>query len=141
MKQGKGKTAYQKTLNAYRSTEVLTANKEAILLMLYEGAIRFLKQAIEAVNKNDIQEKSRLIGRTQDIINELRATLNHKQGGELAGSLDSLYGFITDRLIEASKDNRTEKLSEAVSVLMTLHEAWQQAINSVKNEKKFTENR
>lgn len=141
MKQGKGKTAFKKTLNAYRSTEVLTANKEAILLMLYEGAIRFLKQAIEAVNRNDIQEKSRLIGRTQDIINELRATLNHKQGGELAGSLDSLYGFITDRLIEASKDNRTEKLIEAFSVLTTLHEAWQQAIASVKNEKKFTENR
>jgi flagellar secretion chaperone FliS len=119
----------------------MTANKEAILLLLYEGLIRFLKQAIIAIEKKDTIEKSRLIGRGQDIVNELRATLNKKQGGDLAVSLDSLYGFVTDRLILANKDNDSEKLNEAINILTTLHEAWQQAINSTKTEKEVSENR
>lgn len=141
MTQANKKKAYQQTLKSYRTTEIMTANKEAILLLLYEGLIRFLKQAIIAIQKKDIQEKSRLIGRGQDIVNELRATLNRKQGGELAISLDSLYGFVTDRLMLANKDNDVEKLEEAINILTTLHEAWQQAINTSKTEKTISENR
>ncbi len=135
------KNAYQKTLKSYRNTEILTANKEAILLLLYEGAVRFLKQAIQAIEKKDISEKSRLIGRVQDIINELKATLNHKEGGELPASLESLYNFITDRLISANQDNSVEKLNEALGIIVTLQEAWQQAVSSVKNENKVSETR
>jgi flagellar protein FliS len=135
------KNAYQKTLKTYKNTEVLTANKEAILLLLYEGGVRFLKQAIQACEKKDISEKSRLIGRVQDIVNELRATLNHKEGGDLAASLESLYDFITERLIDATKENSVEKLNEALKILLTLHEAWQQAIASLKTENKVSENR
>lgn len=141
MTEASKKKAYQQTLKSYRTTEIMTANKEAILLLLYEGLIRFLKQAILAIQKKDIQEKSRLIGRGQDIVNELRATLNRKQGGELAVSLDSLYGFVTDRLMLANKDNDVEKLEEAINILTTLHEAWQQAINTNKTEKTISENR
>ena len=130
------KAAYQKTLQSYRNTEILTANKEAILLLLYEGCIRFLKQAIQAMEKKDISEKARLIGRVQDIINELRATLNHKETGELATSIDALYVFISDRLVAGNQDNDPEKLREALGILITLHEAWQQAVSSLKNESK-----
>ena len=141
MSQENKKKLYQQTLKSYRTTEIMTANKEAILLLLYEGLIRFLKQAVTAIDRKDTVEKSRLIGRGQDIVNELRATLNRKQGGDLAVSLDSLYGFVTDRLILANKDNDTEKLNEAINILTTLHEAWQQAINSTKTDKEVSENR
>lgn len=135
------KAAYQKTLQSYRNTEILTANKESVLLLLYEGGIRFLKQAIQAVEQKDIPEKARLIGRVQDIINELRATLNHKEGGELASSLDSLYLFITDRLVSGNKENDPEKLKEALGILSTLHEAWAKAISSLKNSNNTAESR
>jgi flagellar secretion chaperone FliS len=135
------KNAYQKTLKNYRNTEILTANREAILLMLYEGAVRFLKQAIQATEAKDIPEKSRLIGRVQDIINELKATLNHKDCGELAESLRALYDFITDRLVEGTKENNVNKLKEALVVLTTLHNAWHQAIASLKKESNHSENR
>ncbi|MFM8314408.1 MAG: flagellar export chaperone FliS [Deltaproteobacteria bacterium] len=141
MKDSNKKNAYQKTLQSYRNTEILTANKEAILILLYEGAIRFLKQAIQATEKKDLPEKGRLIGRVQDIVNELRATLNHKEGGELATSLDTLYLFITDRLMIGNQDNDTQKLNEALGILATLHEAWQQAVSSLRNETKTAENR
>ncbi len=135
------KNAFHKTFSKYRNTEVLTANKEAVLLLLYEGAVRFLKQAIQALEKKDALEKSRLIGRTQDIINELSATLNYKTGGEIAGSLKSLYDFISDRLVAGNQDNNIEKLNEALGILVTLQEAWQQAIASVKTENKTAEQR
>jgi flagellar biosynthetic protein FliS len=76
---------------AYRRTEVLTANRETILLMMYAGAIRFLKGAIEAGEKGDTAERNRLVSRVQTIVGELRATLDAHDGdpraepGSLAG--------------------------------------------------------
>lgn len=133
------KNSYSRTLKNYKTTEVLTASKESILLLLYEGCIRFLKQATQAIEQNNIPEKSRLIGRAQNIVNELRATLDHQQGGELALSLDALYDFISQRLITANTDNNVQKIQEAIQILTTLHEAWQQAIHSLKKETKDLE--
>jgi flagellar protein FliS len=135
------KNVFQKTLQSYRTTEILTASKESVLILLYEGGIRFLKQAIEAVERKDIPEKARLIGRVQDIINELRATLNHKEGGDLASSLDALYIFISDRLVAGNQENDSEKLKEALGILTTLLEAWHQAVASVKTETKIEQTR
>ena len=131
----KRKNPFQAKLNSYRNTEVMTANRETILLMLYAGAARFLRQAIEANTRKDYSEKSRLIGRTQEIISELRATLNFKVGEEIATALESLYDFITDRLITGNKDNSTPALSEALNIITTLQSAWEQAIDSLKTNK------
>lgn len=133
------KNAYQKTLKSYQNTEILTASKESILLLLYEGSIRFLKQGITAIEQKNIPERARLIGRVQDIINELRATLDHQKGGELATSLDGLYDFISQRLIAANTENKIQPIQEAIEILTTLHDAWQQAIHSLKNQKTQTE--
>lgn len=135
------KNAFQKTLQSYRSTEILTASKESVLILLYEGGIRFLKQAIEAVERKDTTEKARLIGRVQDIVNDLQATLNHKEGGDLAASLNALYLFISDRLIAGNQDNDAEKLQEALAIFTTLLEAWRQALASLKTQTKIEQTR
>ena len=133
--QPKLKQSINPKLGAYRKAEVMTANREAILLLLYEGAIRFLKQAITAVEKKDYSEKARLVGRTQEIINELRATLNFDAGGEIASTLESLYEFITDRLLKGNQENNAQHLKEALNIISTLHIAWEQAISSLKKNK------
>ncbi len=120
-------------VRAYRNTEVKTANREALLLMMYAGAVRFLKQAIEAIQRKDIAEKVRLVGRTQEIVSELRATLNFEVGGEIATTLDALYGFITDRLLIGNRDTDEKALGEALKVLNTLQSAWEEAIANLKN--------
>lgn len=117
---------------AYRKTEVLTANRETILLMLYAGAIRFLTQAIASEERGEVAEKMRYVGRVQDIVNELRATLNFEAGGEIARHLDSLYGFITLRLTDSSLNPGTTGLKEALGVLNTLNEAWELAISQLR---------
>ena len=120
-------------LDAYRKTEVMTANRETLLLMLYAGALRFLKSAIAAVERKDIQEKNRLLIKTQEIISELRSTLNFEIGGELAKRLDSLYSFITRRLLQGQMEANIQPLREALGVLETLNEAWEKAITSLKS--------
>jgi len=119
----------------YRRTEVMTSNRETILLMMYSGTLRFIKGAIRSTEEGDLQEKARFIGKTQEIVNELRATLDFSVGGDIAKQLDMLYGFITDRLTESMVRKDTKYLKEALSVLTTLNEAWEQAVAQIrKNE-------
>lgn len=121
-------------INAYRQSEVMTANKETVLLLLYEGAIRFLKQAIDAVEAKKASDKAKYILRTHEIVSELRAGLNFKIGGDVAPNLERLYDYIADRLVQGNIKNETQPLFEALKVLTTLHEAWETAIASLRKE-------
>jgi len=117
---------------SYTKTGVVTASREKILIMLYDGAIRFLKMAIAASDSNDLKEKNIYIGKTMDIVNELRASLNHKESEEVAANLEGLYEFIQDRLLKGSIKSDTNQLNEALGILTTLRTAWDQAIQSLK---------
>lgn len=119
---------------SYKKTDVLTANRETILIMMYDGAIRFLKKAIDSSKANKVEEKNIFVGRTMDIVNELRATLNHKAGGEIAEKLDGLYDFICDRLLKGSMENNPKQLEEALGILTTLRTAWDEAIEALKTD-------
>lgn len=116
----------------YKKTDVMTASKENILLMLYDGAIRFLKKAIEASQTNNLPEKNTFVGKTMDIVNELRATLNPKAGEDLVVHLEELYDFVLDRLLKGSLENNPKFLEEALNVLSTLREGWNEAIKKLK---------
>jgi flagellar protein FliS len=119
----------------YRKTDVMTSNKETILLMMYGGAIRFLKQGIEATQKNDITEKSFCINKTIEIITELRSTLDFEVGGDFSKQLEALYNFVLLRLTEGAMKNDVVYFNDALTVLTGLNEAWEQAIENVRKEK------
>lgn len=118
------KNAYTK----YKQTAVLSASKEQILLMLYEAAIRFTKLAIEACEKNNIQDRGHNILRAFDIIAELQATLDHKVAGDLPKQLDQLYRFIMEKYTEANISGNKEPLESCVVVLENLYAGWKQVI-------------
>ena len=118
--------------DAYRRTEVLTANRETILLMMYSGAMRSVKKSIEAVETGNRLEKAKHLCRAQEIINELRANLDYKIAEEIAKNLDMLYDFITQRLMKGNIDNDIKPLQEALGILQTLNGAWEEAIASLK---------
>lgn len=125
----------QNPIGAYRKTDVMTANKETILLMLYNGALRFLKRAMEAEEKQDKPERNKWILRTQEIVNELRSTLNFEVGGELAQNLDGLYGYCTRVLSETMMEEKPDGLKTVHQILSTLLEGWEQAIDTVKKDR------
>jgi flagellar protein FliS len=114
----------------YQTTHVTTASKEKILLMLYEGAIRFNKQAKAAMLENKIAEKGTYISKTTAILSELLATLDFKIGGQLAADLENLYVFMIDKLIEGNVHNKVECLEAVDGILNTLYQAWKDVIEN-----------
>ena len=115
---------YQK----YKTTAIMSASREQILLMLYEGAIRFTKQAIISAEQNNIAERGKNILRAYDIVMELHASLDHKVGGELPKQLESLYLYMMDRYTKANMTGDIESLKSCQTVLENLHQGWKQII-------------
>lgn len=118
----------------YQKTQVTTASREKVLLMLYEGAIRFTKQAHAAMLEKKIAEKGRFISKATAILSELMATLDFKVGGQLAVDLENLYVFMIDKLIEANIHNKPECLEAVEKLLVTLHAAWRDVIENPRDD-------
>lgn len=114
----------------YQKTQVTTASREKILLMLYEGAIRFTKQAHAAMKAGKVADKGKYISKATAIISELMATLDFKVGGQLAVDLENLYVFMIDRLIQGNIENNPEYLENVENLLMTLYVAWKDVIEN-----------
>ncbi|MEK7358032.1 MAG: flagellar export chaperone FliS [Bdellovibrionota bacterium] len=124
------KNAYQK----YKQTSIQSASREKLLLMLYEGAIKFLKLSISAAENKQIAERGSNIGRCYDIILELNNTLDHKVAPEIAKNLEQLYMFITDKLTQGNISGDPKHLREALKVLETLYEGWVKAVEQIKKD-------
>lgn len=122
------KNAYQK----YKTTSVQSASREKIMLMLYEGAIRFTKLAIQAADEKKIADRGTNIGRAYDIVLELNNTLDHKVGGEISKNLEQLYMFITDQYQQANITGDSKYLRDALKILETLYDGWTKAIEQLK---------
>jgi flagellar protein FliS len=108
----------------YVTTQVGTADRLQLVIMLYDGAISFLGQARERMAAQDAAGKGLLIGRALDIIAELNASLNFQAGQELATNLFHLYNFMTSHLTKANLNWDLQALEEVLSMLQQLRETW-----------------
>ena len=113
-------------LAAYRSTEVQSRTPIELVVMLYDGALRFLAAGRDAVERKDIRARGVAFSRLLAIISELQSTLNIESGGPVAASLDELYRFIIGRVMDAAMHNSPAPLDEARRVLETLRDGWHQ---------------
>ena len=89
-----------------------------------DGALRFTADAREAMVRRDIRTRQQNLSRALAIVSELQSTLDMDTGGEVAEHLDKLYGYVHDRLIDASIKQDVQPLDEARRVLTTLREGW-----------------
>ncbi|MDZ4660879.1 MAG: flagellar export chaperone FliS [Pseudomonadota bacterium] len=121
---------YQK----YKATAVTSASREKLLLMMYEGAIKFAKKAAVACEQKQIAERGLNIGKTYDIVMELANTLDHSVGGDIAKNLEQLYMFILDQLTKSNISGDPGPLRNAIKILETLHEGWTGAIEKLKKD-------
>jgi flagellar protein FliS len=119
--------------NSYRQVATQTASPGQLVLMLYDGAIRFLERALAGFEIEDPAQCNQTINnnvlRAQQILDELTASLNLSEGGDLAATLQSLYGYLHRRLQEANVRKQTEGIAEAIKHLSTLREAWSAMLN------------
>ncbi|MEA3423538.1 MAG: flagellar export chaperone FliS [Bacillota bacterium] len=112
--------------NAYKTYEtnsVKTAPPKKLLIMLYEGAIKFCRLAEMAINENNIERRNENLKKAQDIITELQVTLNH-DAGEIAEKLEMLYSYMNSELVQANINNDVTKIIFVREMLDELKEAW-----------------
>ena len=108
----------------YRQNSIETATPARIVVMLYDGAIRFLTQALAAMQAKKHDQQSRMIGNAQAIIAHLHDTLDTEIGHAFAKSLTGIYNSLLRSLTIANIQNQPGPVEEAVEVLRDLRETW-----------------
>ena len=119
----------------YQSMQILSAKPEKLILMLYDGAIRFIQQGIKAMKENKIEPAHNNLLRAQNIMVELMASLNFERGGELAVNLFRIYEFMHYTLVQANVKKDAEQLNRICNQLKRLRDSWAQALKKEENER------
>lgn len=119
---------------SYRQIATQTAPPGQLVLMLYDGAIRFLERALPGFTVDDPAEGNMIVHnnlqRAQDIIRELNCALNMEQGGDCANTLRNLYEYFERRLWESNLQKRREGVEEVIRHLTVLRDAWSAMLNN-----------
>ena len=118
----------QNGIRSYRKTNVVTADPGKLVIMCYEGAIDNLLLAKQKNAANDYEAQAQALIKAQDIINELLCSLNFEKGGLIARNLQSLYTYMTKRIIHASARQEISAIDEVVGMLRELLAAWQEVV-------------
>jgi flagellar protein FliS len=111
------------TPQAYRQSSVLSAPPERLVVMLYDGAVRFLFQAAVAMREKQIEAAHGKLRRAEDIILHLREALDMDQG-EISERLHAIYQFCLRHLRQARLDQDPAKVEQVRALLSDLREAW-----------------
>jgi flagellar secretion chaperone FliS len=122
--------------HSYRRVATQTASPGQLVLMLYDGALRFLAQALSGFEQEDPVEFNATISnnilRTQAIIHELSGSLNMDDGGELAATLRRLYDYIDWHLVQSNIKKEPQGIKEAIIRITALRDAWAGMLNGQK---------
>ncbi|WJD48906.1 MULTISPECIES: flagellar export chaperone FliS [unclassified Enterobacter] len=106
---------------------VLSASPHQLVVLLFDGALSAMKKAAILIEQGDIPGKGQALSKAINIItNGLRAGLNHDVGGELSANLDSLYDYMTRRLLHANLHNDVSAIEEVTILLNNIADAWKE---------------
>ena len=106
---------------------VLSASPHQLVVLLFDGALSAMKKAMILIEQGDIPGKGQALGKAINIIsNGLQSGLNHEVGGELTTNLDSLYDYMTRRLLQANIHNDIDAINEVMELLNNIADAWKE---------------
>jgi len=128
---------YSNHYSQYKQTAVATASPERLVVMLYDGAIRFLNQAQEAIKERKIEEANTYLCKVQDIINEFIIGLD-MSAGEIAYNLHRIYDYWNRQLIEANVKKDAAIVEEVLNQVKELRSAWVEAMTKCKERQPKT---
>lgn len=120
------------SFRSYKTIATQTAPPGQLVVMLHDGAIRFLECALAGFQHDDPKEFNETINnnvlRAQEIISELDNSLDLAQGGELAATLRRLYNFMDNQLTHSNASKSPEGIRDALQRLSTLRDAWREML-------------
>lgn len=131
--------AYQNAYSAYQKNNVTTASQGRLVVLLYEGAVKNLKGAINlfendgTVKASNIEGFGKFLQKAQAIITELQVSLDMDKGGDIAKNLMSLYIFFNQELLDASIKKDKAKINSVLTMMNDLLESWRTVANSTNN--------
>lgn len=120
--------------NRYRQVVASTSTPGELLLALYGGLFRFLRQARLLLENKQRGRAAELISKARAIIAELDMALDHEVAPELCQNLTALYGFCLDRLRLACREDSVQAIDDVIRALTPLHQAWQLAVPKAQRE-------
>jgi flagellar secretion chaperone FliS len=124
----------QRAMQQYQQVQTLTVTPGQLVILLYDGAIRFLHRARQATEEHQIEAAHNTLLRAEDIIAELDATLDETKGGEIVENLHSLYLYCYRKLIEANMNKQVPPIDEVIGILESLLDAWRTAVAEFENQ-------
>ena len=122
--QRSGDIVSENAAKRYREEQINGLSQKQLILMLYDGAIKFAAQARDAIGKKDFVRSYKSIVKARDIVTELLCILNMEHGGEVAKNLERLYVYVIGRLTEANFTHETPLLDNVLAILENLRSAW-----------------
>jgi flagellar secretion chaperone FliS len=111
---------------AYKEQSILTATPGQLVVMLYDGCLRFLHQSAYAMREDDVVVAGNRLSRAEAIIDELLTTLDLEQGGVIASRLQGIYVFCSKQLVEARMNRDADMIDTVSGLLAELRESWAQ---------------
>ncbi len=120
----------------YQKNQVETADRGTLLLLLYDGAYRFMKEAREYMEREDYTKAFVSVSRADRIVKELLASLDMEKGGEIAKNLYRLYEFVLWKLFLAEKEKKVSHIDEAMHIIGELRSAWKEAVGKERVKEK-----
>ncbi len=121
------------TANAYKNQQIMTASPEELTLMLYNGAIRFVSESMQAIEQGNLEKANAANLRAQDIVREFMCTLDMQY--EISQGYYKLYDYLEYRLIQGNLKKDKSQLEEAKNILLELRDTWNQAMKSARAQR------
>jgi flagellar protein FliS len=119
---GKNRQARQQ----YQRALIETASPTRLIVLLYDGAVRFCGMAIEAIEAKDLEGQNQNLIKAQRILGELISSLDKSAGGEVAENLSRLYVHMLEQLVNANLNDDIEPVKTVQRMLMELRDTWQE---------------
>lgn len=131
---------YGRYADAYKKAAVATTDQARLIVMLYDGAIKFLTLAIDRLDKRDSFGANTNLIKGKSIIAELMASLNLEKGGDIAANLQRLYTYMFNQLVDANVSKDTGRVSHVIELLRDLRTGWQGISVAAKAEPQMAAN-
>lgn len=116
--------AYGRIAQEYQKHSVNGASPVQLIVMLYDGALRFMEQGRHAMAHADLERQNQCLQKAQRIVVELMGSLDMDRGGEIAENLFALYGYVLNELVLANMEDKPEPIERSIQVLSELRESW-----------------
>ena len=118
----------------YRRVSITTSDPKQLVVMLFDGFLKFAHRALASLKRDDKLDATRAIGRALDILHELTGSLDHTPAPQLSSTLEALYVYVGDRMLRASLHQDHEALDEVIALMSELREGFQGALIKVRSQ-------